>query len=264
MSAPPLHQMAQDTGEDAPLLSAKVFFSGLSFTVFGLVGLLLSLTLLPLMYLLPMNRHKRQRAIRRLLSWLFTGYVRFMELCGLIKVSTRACENLERGGQLVVANHPSLLDVVYLIAIFKNANCLIKRSLFYNPFTAGIVRAAGYIRNDSETLLEQCTASLAAGDSLVAFPEGTRTDPEMPFKFLRGPANIALRACCDIRPLVIRCAPARLMKHQAWYEMSTQTLDIDIEAYPKISIASYLSLDIPRTRLARQLTADLENFYRNL
>lgn len=251
-----------DAGDNAPLLSAKVFFSGLSFALFGLLGLVLSITVFPLLYLLPIKSHRRKRCARQLLAELFPVYIAFMERCDLIKIRRHSCDHLADGGQLIIANHPSLLDVVYLIASVKNANCLVKQSLFLNPFTAGAVRAAGYIRNDSGTLLEECKASLAAGDSLIIFPEGTRTDPFKPLKFLRGTANIALTAGCDICPVVIRCTPARLMKHQAWYEMSTQTLEVDIEAFPKIPIEPYLKQGSRRSLLSRELTADLENFYR--
>lgn len=258
---PALHRMAADVGEDAPLLSGKVFFSGVSFALFGLLGLTLSLTLFPLFYLLPLGRQRRKRWSRAVLGEVFPRYIRFMELCRLIKVSGRDLETLRGGGKLIVANHPSLLDVVYLMATVENANCLVKPSLFYNPFTAGAVYAAGYIRNDSDTLFEECAASLAAGDSLIIFPEGTRTDPNRPFRFLRGAANIALAAGCPIWPVTIRCRPARLMKHQAWYEMSTETLQVELVAGPPLAIGAYLASELPRSRVARVLTRDLEALY---
>ena len=262
MSKPSLHSMAAQVGEDAPLLSSKVLFSALSFALFGVVAALLSTTVFPLLLLLPLGRRRRQRWARKILSTLFPLYIRFMERCGLIRLHLHDCDSLARGGRLLVANHPSLLDVVYLIALTGNANCLVKRSIFFNPFTAAAARAAGYIRNDSDQLLAESSAALAAGDTLIIFPEGTRTDPRKPFRFLRGSANIALAAGCDIDPLVIRCRPARLMKHQAWYEMSSETLDVHIEAHAPIAIAPYLQQSQPRSLLARQLTADLESFYR--
>jgi len=123
------------------------------------------------------------------------------------------------------------------------------------------VRATGYIRNDSENLMAECAASLAAGDSLIVFPEGTRTDPEKPFRFLRGAANIALEAGCDFLPVEIRCSPARLMKHQAWYQMSRSTLQVSIEVLEPIALHNYLGQSLPRSRLSRQITRDLEQFY---
>jgi 1-acyl-sn-glycerol-3-phosphate acyltransferase len=256
-----LHEMASNIGENAPLISLKVFSSGLSFLVFGLVGLILSLTIFPFFYFLPIGAQRRKRWSRALLNRVFPAYIGFMELCGVIKLNWQGCENLRAEGQLIVANHPSLLDVVYLMAVVRNANCLVKPSLFYNPFTAGAVRAAGYIRNNSETLMRECAESLAAGETLIVFPEGTRTDPAKPFCFLRGAANIALEASSDLCPVTIRCQPARLMKHQAWYEMSKSTMQVSLEEHPSFSVAPYLESGLPRSRLSRQLTRDLEAFF---
>ncbi|GAB5450911.1 MAG: lysophospholipid acyltransferase family protein [Halioglobus sp.] len=256
-----LHQMASDAGEDAPLLSRKVLFSGLSFALFGLTGLLLSLTVFPMCYLLPVTRAKRQRWSRTVLSRVFPTFIRFMKICGLIQVRHQNFDILQSGGRLIVANHPSLLDVVYLIASVENANCLVKPSLFFNPFTAGTVRAAGYIRNDSDTLLQRATESLRAGDTLIVFPEGTRTHPDKPFRFLRGAANIALEAGSDVWPVTIRCTPARLMKNQSWYEMSRSTLQVSLTAHPPLEVAPYLDDSLPRSRQSRRLTRDLEAFY---
>jgi len=256
--------MAENEGDDAHLFSSKVFFSGLSFGLFGLLGAILSLTIFPLLYLIPIGKQRRQKVARRIVSWLFGRFIRFMELCGLIKVSRKNWYPVSDRGRLIIANHPSLLDVVYLVAMVPNANCLVKRALFNNPFTAVAVRAAGYIRNDSVILRDECAVSLHAGDSLIVFPEGTRTEPYKPLKFLRGTANIALAAGCDIYPVTIRSTPARLMKHQTWYQMSKDTLDVVIATHPAVSIEKYLTTGLPRARLARQITSDLEAFYSNL
>jgi len=255
--------MVSQTGEDAPLFSAKVFFSGLSFVLFGAGGLLLSVTAFPLFYLLPLGAQRRKRWSRGTISALFPIYIRFMEICGLISLSTRGCENLGHNGQLIIANHPSLLDTVYMISIVRNATCVVKPALFQNPFTALAVRAAGYISSESPTLLDECASSLAAGESVIIFPEGTRTDPQQPFRFYRGAANIALSAGCDISPVVIRCHPARLMKHQPWYKMANERLSVIIERFPNISHTTYSALNLPRAVISRRITRDLESFYTN-
>ncbi|MFK7978196.1 MAG: lysophospholipid acyltransferase family protein [Halioglobus sp.] len=264
MTESKLSLMAEDEGIDAPLLSFKVFFSGLSFGLFGLVGAVLALTVFPVLYLAPIGVRRRQLTARHIVSWLFGFFIRFMEACALIKVRRQNWYPPGDTGRLIVANHPSLLDVVYLVALVPNANCLVKRAMFNNPFTAAAVRAAGYIRNDSVTLREECSASLAAGDSLIVFPEGTRTEPNKPMTFLRGTANIALAAQCDIYPVTIRSTPARLMKHQAWYQMSADTLDVVISTHPALQIRSYLDTGLPRSRLSRRITGDLEAFYRSV
>lgn len=245
----------------APLWSWKVIATGISFTLFGLGGLLLSLTVFPLIYIAPMAQYKRQRISRLLLSRLFRLYIAIMECFGLIKVQVKGAEYLKNEGQLVIANHPSLLDVVYLIALIDNATSLVKSSMWVNPFTAGTVFATHYIRNDSETALQDCADALNRGESLIIFPEGTRTDPDLPFKFQRGAANIALLANQDITLVTINSDPPRLLKHQPWYEAPRQTLNITINCHPALPIAPYTKNDKPRSKVARQLTRDMEDFY---
>jgi 1-acyl-sn-glycerol-3-phosphate acyltransferase len=35
---------------------------------------------------------------------------------------------------MIIANHPSLIDVVVLIGLVRDANCVVKQSLWHNPF----------------------------------------------------------------------------------------------------------------------------------
>jgi hypothetical protein len=93
----------------------------------------------------------------------------------------------------VLANHPTLIDVVFLISLLPNADCVVKR-VACNPFMRGPVRAAGYISNDDGAgLVDDCIAAVRAGGSLVIFPEGTRSVPGQPPRLQRGAANIAVR-----------------------------------------------------------------------
>lgn len=259
------HKLSKDgynyEADLAPRLSWKVISTGLSFAIFGLGGLLLSLTVFPLIYITPISRAKRQRISRKLLSHLFKVYVRIMESFGLIKLEVVGAEHLKAQGQLVVANHPSLLDVVYLISLIENTTSIVKSGMWINPFTAGTVLATHYIRNDADDPLADSAQALADDDSLIIFPEGTRTDPSKPFKFQRGAANIALLAKKDITPVTIHSNPPRLLKNQPWYEASKQTLHITLQCHPAISIAPYIEPGAIRSKMARRLTRDLEAFY---
>jgi 1-acyl-sn-glycerol-3-phosphate acyltransferase len=79
-------------------------------------------------------------------------------------------------GLIVVANHPSLLDAVMLVARLPRSACIMKASLSRNPLLGPGARLARYIRNDSAYDMVQCAVQdLRAGGQLVMFPEGTRT-----------------------------------------------------------------------------------------
>src|SRR5690606_3555824 len=100
---------------------------------------------------------------------------------------------LQRPGLLVLANHPCLIDVVFLIAFTPNPDCIVKGGLLANPAMRGYLRLTGFLRNDrGAELIEDARSSLAAGSALIIFPEGTRTQPGQPLQFQRGAANVAL------------------------------------------------------------------------
>jgi 1-acyl-sn-glycerol-3-phosphate acyltransferase len=115
----------------------------------------------------------------------------------------------------VIANHPSLIDVVVLIAFIRDANCVVKQSLWDNPCMRGPIRAAGYISNSgSMDMLEEAAGALEQGQTLIVFPEGTRTTPGQAPEFHRGAAAIAVRGASVVTPVVISVTPTTLTPDQ--------------------------------------------------
>jgi 1-acyl-sn-glycerol-3-phosphate acyltransferase len=70
-----------------------------------------------------------------------------------------------------------------------------------NFFLRGLIRAAGYVRNDAgASIVRECAERLSRGRSLVVFPEGTRSPAGDLGPFQRGVARIAMEAGCDLLP----------------------------------------------------------------
>ena len=130
---------------------------------------------------------------------------------------TLEVEGLERlqndKGVIVIANHPTLIDVVVMMAFLPEVDCVVKEGLNRNFFLRGIVRAAGYITNsDPQTLVEGCSNSLKTGRNLIIFPEGTRTVSGKALKFQRGVSHVALHAGSKLRPVYLQCNPGYSVK----------------------------------------------------
>ncbi len=240
----------------------RVIATGFGFLLFAVGAVLLSLfAFLPIL-LLPVTWQRKRRYSRWMLSQALRLYLAYFRHSGLIlPVKISGLDYLEHSGQLIVASHPSLIDVLFLISMVRGANCIAKSMMWRNPVTIAPVHALGYIRNDAPDLIDQCAASLRQGDSLIIFPEGTRTRDDRPLKFLRGAANIALAAGHDITLVVIRCQPTMLRKGQKWYQVPNRTPQYSIEVFPPMAIAPYLESQQVRSRLARQLTRDMEQFF---
>ena len=197
----------------------RLFSTAVSFSVFGLAGLLIGLLLFPLMFLFVRDSRQRQLTARKLISAAFGAFVRMMRNMGVLSFRIQGEEYITSGdGRLIIANHPTLLDVVFLISLFSQTDCVIKKAVTKNPFMASTVGAANYISNsEPEQLLDSCVARLQSGASLLLFPEGTRSVKGQPFDLKLGAAEIALRAGAEILPVVIECTPLFLSKAEPWY-----------------------------------------------
>lgn len=199
----------------------RVVGTGLSFAVFGIGGCLLSLTVFPLLRLSSPDAAIARRRIQRAMQLAFRLFAWMM---GRLTVVTHEVHGGERllasSGRLIVANHPSLIDVVLIIAQMPSVDCIVKQALWRNPFLRWPVRWAGYIPNTTpERLIEDCARTLREGNSLLVFPEGTRTDPGQPLVFKRGAAQIALAANCEIVPITIECSTPALTKRDTWWRV---------------------------------------------
>jgi 1-acyl-sn-glycerol-3-phosphate acyltransferase len=171
---------------------------------------------------------------------------------------------LERRGLLILANHPSLIDVVLLMAFVKRADCIIKRGVWQNPFMHATVRAADYIRNDSgPELVQKCIASLESGSNLIIFPEGTRTPADGSIRLKRGAANIAVRAPRNVTPVLIRCTPSIVGKGREFWRSLSRSVHYSIEVREDIDTRPFLKQAQNETLAARRLTRYLQEYFSN-
>lgn len=120
-------------------------------------------------------------------------------------------ENLPEGGAVVVCNHLSFVDPLYLakLNVREDYTIIAKKELFKNKFFGNILRKYGGISIDREnpelkTLLA-VIKNLKKGEKLLLFPEGTRnksgTINLQPIK--GGTAIFAVRAKAPIVPVMI-------------------------------------------------------------
>ncbi|UJF22508.1 lysophospholipid acyltransferase family protein [Shewanella sp. OMA3-2] len=232
---------------------------------FGLGGLLSSLTIVPALRFWPGSYAVRIARVQRFVSWMFRLFVTMLAFAGVIRVSQTAQQQLSHiKGSIIVANHPTLVDVVVLISLMPNVGCVVKQTLWHNPFMRGVLSCAGYIPNrGAALLLDDCTQVLSRGTNLIIFPEGTRTlIGNIINPFARGAANIALRTHTDIVPVVLRTDVAGLTKQQPWYEIPRQTINMSVEIGHTFAYQTYHQRDAGEAKLARQLTRELEQFYK--
>ena len=124
---------------------------------------------------------------------------------GLLRMDAQALRTLaDERGLVIVANHPSLLDALMLVAQLPRSFCVMKASLMHNPLLGPGALLARYIPNDCpRTMVRQSVDDLRAGGQLVMFPEGTRTTGTSLNPFQGGFALIARRAKAPVQTVFI-------------------------------------------------------------
>ncbi len=177
----------------------RIVATGFCFTVFGLGGLTLSFVIIPLIRLTSRDSIQREYRVQNVIAFTFNIFCKLMKLTGAIDYRIDGVEQLVNDRNcLIVANHPSLIDYVLVASQLKQCDCLVKSAIWANPFMKHIVKAAGYIPNETpDDLLDLCEQRFERNNVLLVFPEGTRTTPGVPSKLQRGAAQIAIRTQRD-------------------------------------------------------------------
>lgn len=241
----------------------RIILTGLAFALFGLGCIVLSLVVLPLQRVIYQNSEQRKKLARKTVH---LGFRWFMWVAQSLKLCTVSVEQAQQyknmRGQVVLANHPCLIDVVLLISLIPNADCVVKAHLFKNPFIRGVINCTGYITNsDPEGLILDCEKSLLSGNNLIIFPEGTRSDPEQTFfSFQRGAANIILRTGAPFKLFKLSVTPSTLTKSDKWYDVPPERFVLSLSNMP-VSIDDEVFREMSPMAGARALTKRLEKIY---
>jgi 1-acyl-sn-glycerol-3-phosphate acyltransferase len=242
--------------------------TGLAFVSLGVLSLCLALLIMPPLRLIPGEADQKERRAQRALHWIVRGYLRWLRILRLCRIEYTGGERLLAPGTLVVANHPTFLDALTVMAVMPQVDCVVKQSYYDHPFLAGSARGAGYIPSrDGAELVDECVERLLRGRSVIIFPEGTRSPPNGLAPFARGAAHIALRSGRDPVPVAIRCEPATLHRDQRWWQVPdrrfTLTLDVGQPIVVKESLALEAAQPLSRSRAARALTASLRHYFQD-
>jgi 1-acyl-sn-glycerol-3-phosphate acyltransferase len=240
--------------------------TGLAFALFGVGGIFLSLFVFPALNLLVADRAKRVGIAQCIVRQTFRLFVRAMIVMGVIDLEvTGEAELRTDQGRLIIANHPSLIDVVLIIPLMRRTQCVVKHQNWRNPFLRGVLVATGYVRNDDDPqkLIEACAAMLRAGHNLLMFPEGSRTLPGRPCRLQRGFANIAVAAETSVRLVTIRCAPTTLTKGKRWYDIPPARPVFGIDVHELIDVREW-ARDCPPSIAVRRLTRRVDQRFREI
>jgi 1-acyl-sn-glycerol-3-phosphate acyltransferase len=239
----------------------RLLGTGFSFFSFGLIGLLLRFLVFPALSILPGNRLQRISWGQRVVHYCSYVFIGLMYRIGIMTYEIKGLEKLNRPGQLIIANHPTLIDILFLFSRIKQANCIVKESLWRNPFMHGPILNAGYISNGvPKKMIAECVELLQSGGTLIIFPEGTRSMPGKPCFFHRGAATIALRADKIVTPVTLSCYPSTLTKAEQWYQIPYRRFHLTMDVGDDIALDEFTTIK-PKSIAVRRFNQFLQNYF---
>lgn len=241
---------------------ARMLGSGFLYSAFGVGAVVLAGVVIPIAVRLKRGDEPNDIRAQRWTRCSFSFFMRLSSLLRMIDAEYSGFDQLSHGSCLVVANHPTLLDVVVLLSEIPQVDCVVKSEAWHNPALRLIVGANAYIPNDDgEKMIDVCASRLQAGRKVLLFPEGSRSPEGGLLQFKRGAARVALRSGHPIVPVVIRCKPPALRKGQPWYALPKEELHYTVTAGERVLARDIAGEGASRAIAARQVTRWLYDYF---
>lgn len=138
----------------------------------------------------------------------------------LWRVQVQGREHMAAGkAYIMIANHSSSADIFVLHRLFRHFKWVSKAENFRVPCIGWNMRLNRYIalrRGDKESvmaMLQACRDNLAAGSSVMMFPEGTRSKTAELRPFKAGAFELAKELKVPLLPIVLIGTRRALPKH---------------------------------------------------
>ncbi|MFO7563075.1 MAG: lysophospholipid acyltransferase family protein [Enhygromyxa sp.] len=225
----------------------RILLSGISFLLFYGGASVIAWVVLPILRwrIRALPQAEQQAAIDQFLRGAYRLTIDFMAAVGLFRFRLPDLSKVELPPPpyVVVANHPTLLDVLFIKALLPGVVVLVKAALFKAPSLRRLFEASGDFKGPASeeqrfgttAVLDTFVERLEAGRSVIVFPEGTRSPAWRLRRFRRGAAEAAVQSGAAIVPIFILADPPVLKKGDKWYDMPKQVPSFELELLEPIT-----------------------------
>lgn len=179
----------------------------------------------------------------------------WLRLCCGVRYKIRGLDNIPDEPVVILSNHQSTWETILIYKLVFPVSPILKRELMRIPIWGWALRLQNPIAIDRDkpreavkSLLTQGVDRLRQGNSVIIFPEGTRSRSGTIKRFSRGGAKLAVAANVPIVPIA----------HNAGYFWPPRKF-VKRPGIITVVIGKKLS---PKNRSASQLTDEVENWIR--
>lgn len=146
---------------------------------------------------------------RHMFAGIWCGFVlEWLRLCCGVKYVVHGIENLPKTPAVILANHQSSWETILFYKLIFPVSPILKKELTLIPFWGWSLRLLKPIaidrskpREAGRSLLTQGVERIQNGNSVIIFPEGSRSKYGSVKRFSRGGAKLAISANTGIIPI---------------------------------------------------------------
>ena len=174
---------------------------------------ILTILFIPLVLPLPVSRSRKQRTVRLVACKLCRLVIKSFPSAKGVVLNPRD-EDFSKPA-VVVANHTSYLDIVWMLALSPNLLILAKQWVRKVPIFFPVAKFLGfyYVDEGYSSISSEFAKRVEEGWSLAVFPEGTRQTDGRVHRFHKGAFYIAETLGLDIVPVAMYGNDRVLPKH---------------------------------------------------
>ncbi len=136
--------------------------------------------------------------------------LQYFTVSPFVKVVVKGTENVRKNQPYVIcSNHQSMLDIVLLYKVNTYFKWVSKKEIYRIPLVGQLLLLHGDVtikRGDAKSakkMMQDCSANLKSGTSIMMFPEGTRSKNGQVGKFKEGAFTLAKSNSVAILPVAI-------------------------------------------------------------
>lgn len=243
----------------------RVLVTSWAFLMFFAGSPLIGWVLFPLVRLRSSSTHEYRERCTRILSRGQRIFASWLERWRLVEAPRTVA--LPSGidpskPYVLIANHPSLIDVVLLLGWFDRLTCVAKAGWYRSIVLGPLLRASNYLRGPTSGAMDEADGvrgamveHLRRGHPLLVFPEGTRSLPGRMHRFRRGAVDAAIRAGVPIVPVFVAIDRPFLVKGAPFWAAPRDTARYSIEVWDAIDTSGLTEDD------GRELNQSLQRRY---
>ncbi|MFD2822403.1 MMPL family transporter [Lacinutrix iliipiscaria] len=186
-----------------PITFRLFVHSVLSFGYYGLGGFLLSLISVILIPIIPISKKIKMSWFHKILS-KFMKSVLYTNPFVEKRIINPNNETFKKQA-IIISNHTSFLDILAIGMLHPKIIFLVNDWVYNSPIFGKAVKLAGFypVTSGIENGLSHLQKKVDQGYSLMAFPEGTRSNTNKMKRFHKGAFYLAEQLKLDIVPVLI-------------------------------------------------------------